>query len=238
MYDKKGDFMRRFTNCVIVTVCYWLLLLIGPALVRLWNDIGYSFAGAGYGSESFMYKVLIFFSQPISCFIAAAAAGNLFSGKHRLCTFVNCIVSACLCAAMSLNYFFFDDNLPMFGVMICSAIVCIITSVTQAKGLVYLDDKEMVARRERNRTVQRISPDYVNFAAGDAILAEPFMPLNSLHSHYRDEDGDLLLKMKNGSEYCYYDFPESLYSEMMHSGDPTAFIQNNIIGKYVCEKIE
>lgn len=98
----------------------------------------------------------------------------------------------------------------------------------------WLDNK----RHKQNRTVSHISLDGENCTTGDAILAEPFMPLNILRSHYRDGDGDLVLKMEDGSEYCYYDFPEKLYSEMMHSGNPVAFIQRNVRGKYICEKIE
>lgn len=230
--------MKRFMRCAVVTVCYWVAMFIGPAVVLLWNNFGYFFTGAGYGSDSFMYRVLSFFSQPISCFIAAGLAGSLFDGKHRLCTFVNCIVAACYCSAMTFVYLFFVDNASMLGVMIFSAIACIVTSVTQANGLVYIDDEKDLKRYKQNRVVSHISLDDKDHIAGDAILAEPFMPLNILRSHYRDEDGDLVLKMEDGSEYCYYDFPENLYSEMMHSGNPVAFIQRHVIGKYICEKIE
>ena len=230
--------MKRFIRCAVVTVCYWVAMFIGPTVVLLWNNFSYLFTGAGYGSDSFMYRVLSFFSQPISCFVAAGLAGSLFDGKHKLCTFVNCIVAACYCSAMIFIYLFFVDSASMLGVMIFSTIACIITSATQANGLVYIDDKENLKKYKQKSTVSRISLDNANCTAGDAVLVEPFMPLNVLRSHYRDEDGDLVLKMEDGSEYCYYDFPESLYSEMMHSGSPVAFIQRHIRGKYICEKIE
>lgn len=230
--------MKRFMRCTTVTICYWVAMFIGPALVLLWNNFAYFFTGAGYGTDSFMYRVLSFFSQPISCFVAAGLAGSLFGGKHKLCTFVNCVVAACYCSAMIFVYLFFVDNASMLGVMIFSTIACTITAVMQANGLVYIDDKEDLKRYKNNRPVSHISIDRENCANGDAILAEPFMPLNILRSHYRDEDGDLVLKMEDGSEYCYYDFPENLYSEMMHSGNPAAFIQRHVRGKYICEKIE
>ena len=182
--------MKRFMRCAAVTVCYWVAMFIGPAVVLLWNNFGYFLTGAGYGTDSFMYRVLSFFSQPISCFIAAGLAGSLFDGKHRLCTFVNCVVAACYCSAMIFVYLFYVDNAAMLGVMIFSAIACIITSVAQANGLVYIDEVDL-KKRKQGHAVSHISIDSKNLTAGDAILAEPFMPLNVLRSHYRDEDGEV-----------------------------------------------
>ena len=134
--------MKRFFRCSAVTFCYWLLMFIGPAIVLLWNNFSYYFTGAGYGSESLMYRVLTFFSQPISCFLAAGLAGSIFEGKHRLCTLVNCVVGACYCSASALMYLFFVENSAMLGAMAVSAIACIITAYMQANGLVCIDDAE------------------------------------------------------------------------------------------------
>ena len=70
-----------------------------------------------------------------------------------------------------------------------------------------------------------------------AILAEPYMPLNVLKSFTRDKDGDLILEMMDGSEYCYYDFPKSLYREMKNFYNTAEFIDRHVKGKYKCEKI-
>lgn len=70
-----------------------------------------------------------------------------------------------------------------------------------------------------------------------AILAEPFMPLNVLKSFTRDKDGDLILEMMDGSEYCYYYFPKSLYREMKNFYNTAEFIDRYVKGKYTCEKI-
>lgn len=136
------NFLRRFA----VTFCYWLLMFIGPAVVLLWNNFSYYFTGAGYGSESVMYRVLTFFSQPISCFLAAGLAGSLFDGRHRLCALVNCVVGACYCSASALMYLLFVDNSAMLGAMAVSAIACIITAYMQANGLVCIEDAEELER--------------------------------------------------------------------------------------------
>jgi hypothetical protein len=143
---ERRDLMKRFFRCSAVTFCYWLLMFIGPAIVLLWNNFSYYFTGAGYGSESLMYRVLTFFSQPISCFLAAGLAGSIFDGKHRLCTLVNCVVGACYCSASALMYLLFVDNSAMLGAMAVSAIACITTAYMQANGLVCTVDSEELER--------------------------------------------------------------------------------------------
>ena len=128
--------MKKFLNCTLVTLCYWVLLFIGPAIVLLWNNLSYSLTGGGYGQDSLMYKVLVFFSQPISCFLAAGMSGNIDNGKHKVCLLVNCVIGACYCAASFLMYSFFISNASMQWVMAVSAIACIVTAASQAKGLV------------------------------------------------------------------------------------------------------
>ena len=70
-----------------------------------------------------------------------------------------------------------------------------------------------------------------------AILAEPYMPLNVLKSFTRDKDGDLILEMMDGSEYCYYDFPQGLYIRMKNFYNTAYFIDLYVKGKFKCEKI-
>lgn len=127
--------MKKFLNCCLVTLCYWLILFIGPAIVLLWNNFSYYVAGTGYGSESFMYKLLTFFSQPIACFVAAGLAGSLFGGKHKLCVMINCVVGACFCAVLAFFNFFFSENVVMIGSLAISAVACIITAVMFSKEL-------------------------------------------------------------------------------------------------------
>lgn len=127
--------MKKFFSCALVTVIYWVLMFIGPAIVLLWNNFGYFFTGAGYGPESIMYKILLLLSQPISCFLAASIAGNALNGEHRLCVFANCIVGACYCTVCVFMYTFFVDNVAMLFTMAISEIACIITAYMQSREL-------------------------------------------------------------------------------------------------------
>ena len=82
-----------------------------------------------------------------------------------------------------------------------------------------------------NKT-SKVTPAY-----DEIILAEPVMQINTLVSYIRDKDGDLILEMEDGSEYCYYDVPKSLYREMKRYNNTAEFIDRHIKGKYKCEKI-
>lgn len=134
--------MKKILNCCLITLCYWLILFIGPAIVLLWNNFSYYVAGTGYGTESLMYKLLTFFSQPIACFAAAGLAASMFGGKHKLCTLVNCVVGTCLCAVLAMFYMFFTADLARFGSMAVSAVACIITAVMQAKDIKVTDPEQ------------------------------------------------------------------------------------------------
>lgn len=125
--------MKKFFECTLVTFCYWLAIFIGPAVVLLWNNLSYYVSGLGYGPESLMYKVLTFFSQPVSCFLAATIAMSVGKEKHNLCVLTNCILATVFCTVLTLYYV----NNADFGVkmwsMLVSAIACIATSIMTAK---------------------------------------------------------------------------------------------------------
>ena len=127
--------MKKFFSCILVTVIYWVLMFVGPAIVLIWNNFSYSFTGSGYGPESIMYRILLLLSQPISCFLAAGIAGNALNGEHRLCVFANCIIGTCYCTVCVFMYIFFIDNINMLFTMAISAIACIITAYTQSSEL-------------------------------------------------------------------------------------------------------
>lgn len=125
--------MKKFFECVLVVLCYWLAIFIGPAIVLLWNNFSYYVSGLGYGPESLMYKVLMFFSQPVSCFLAAAIATNVGKGKHNLCVLTNCIIGSAFCAVLTLSYVNNADFSVKMWSMLVSTIACIVTSVMTAK---------------------------------------------------------------------------------------------------------
>lgn len=125
--------MKKCFECILVIFCYWLAIFIGPAIVLLWNNFSYYVSGLGYGPESLMYNVLTFFSQPVSCFLAAAIATSVGKEKHNLCVLTNCIIGSIFCVVLTLSYV----NNADFGVkmwsMLVSTIACIITAVMMAK---------------------------------------------------------------------------------------------------------
>ena len=114
--------MKKFFECVLVTVCFWLIVFIGPALVILWNNLSYYVSGLGYGEGSVMFNVIKFLSQPISFLIAGAAASSMFSESHKVCAFVNCIIGVCFCVFLAFMEFAFTNNTLLAFDMIASAV--------------------------------------------------------------------------------------------------------------------
>ena len=98
-------------------------------------------------------------------------------------------------------------------------------------------EKELRKRPPAFNECKYIANTKKTISYNGAILAEPYMPLNVLKSFTRDKDGDLILEMMDGSEYCYYDFPKSLYREMKNFYNTAEFIDRHVKGKYKCEKI-
>ena len=123
--------MKKILTCSAATLSYWALLFLGPALILLLNNIGYYFSGGGWGPGSFMYNVLSFFSQPLSCFLAYAAAKGICKESHKICVLINCIVGigmTILSAIGASN----AGNTKLLISMIISTIVCTITAVIEA----------------------------------------------------------------------------------------------------------
>ena len=120
--------MKKFWVCAGATLAFWALIFLGPAIIMLFNNIGYYFSGGGYGPESFMYKVLQFFSQPISCAIAASAAESITGGNHKACTIANCVI----CALMCFLFAMITSDKAQLATMILSAVVSAIMAVLRA----------------------------------------------------------------------------------------------------------
>ena len=110
--------MKKFFECVLVTICFWLIVFIGPALVILWNNLSYYVSGLGYGEGSVMFNIIKFLSQPISFIIAGTAASSMFSE----CAFVNCIIGVCFCVFLAFMEFAFTSNTLLAFDMIASAV--------------------------------------------------------------------------------------------------------------------
>lgn len=123
--------VRSFFICCGAVLVYWVLILVGPALVLLLNNIGYYVTGGGWGPNSIMYKILEFFSQPISCFLAYGAAMSVSKGEHKICVLTNCIVAACMCGLL----IFTSATSMLSATMAVSAVCCIVTAVMVSKEI-------------------------------------------------------------------------------------------------------
>lgn len=117
--------MKKFWVCAGATLAFWALIFLGPAIIMLFNNIGYYFSGGGYGPESFMYKVLQFFSQPTACVIAAGAAEAICDGKHKVCTIANCVIAALMCFLFAMV----AGDKAQLATMIISAVVMSVMAV-------------------------------------------------------------------------------------------------------------
>ncbi len=122
-------------NLLKITGAFWALVLFGPGLVMILNNVTIWFSGAGFYEGSFGYEALVFFSQTIACALACNAAEGISSDHHQVCVLVNEIIAVCLFVIMAL-YMFFLLGETLKGInYVLSATVTIVYSVKTAKTL-------------------------------------------------------------------------------------------------------
>lgn len=117
--------MKKFLVCAGATLAFWGLFFFGPAIIMLLNNVGYYVSGGGYGPDSFMYKVLYFFSQPTACLIAVGAAEAIGNGEHKACTIVNSVLGALLCFVFAMV----STDKTQLAIMIISAVALSVVAV-------------------------------------------------------------------------------------------------------------
>lgn len=127
---------RKKTNwksvqiCISATAAYWAVLFLGPAVILLLNNAGYYVSGAGWGTDSLMYKILQFLSQPLSCFFAFAAAESVAKGRFRGWLWFNCLLGGAMCV---LFIFTAETDILRYA-MALSALTCIASALFDAFG--------------------------------------------------------------------------------------------------------
>lgn len=131
--------MKKFLLCFGAVLAYWALMFLGPAIVMLFNNIGYYVTGGGWGPDSLMYAVLQFFSQPISCFVAYGAATAILKENGKILILVNCVVAACMCVLFAITA---SETSQRFA-MIVSVVACVYTAVMAAKNIKQTQAKEI-----------------------------------------------------------------------------------------------
>ena len=121
----------KIVKSIGAIAAYWVLLFIGPAIVMIFNDIGYYVTGGGWGPDSLMHAVLQFFSQPISCAIAYGAMKYILKDDGKVLSLVNCVIASCMCAVFA----FTATETSQRWAMIVSIVVCAYTAVIASKEI-------------------------------------------------------------------------------------------------------
>ena len=122
--------MNSFSKTIGAIAAYWAIFLLGPAVILIMNNLGYLFTGGGYSQQSLMYKVLVFFAQPVSCYFAYSAAKEIYDGNIGKCVTVNCVLGTIFCGFLVL---FGSGDLVSRANMIVSLVVCVVTIVYSCK---------------------------------------------------------------------------------------------------------
>ena len=163
--------MKNFLVCLWATLVFWALIVFGPWLVIVMNNLGYWFSGGGWGPGSFMYKVLDFLSQPISCFIAYAAANVACKNEHPVCVMTNCIAAVCVCCLFSFGSFI-AENMRNAAIMLLSAVCCIVTLVYAAKEVSEIRKKKKAFSAEVKKLKEEISTMEASLKDHDAAYSK------------------------------------------------------------------
>jgi hypothetical protein len=127
--------VKRKTFCIIGSVAaYWALMFFGPALVMLFNNIGYYVSGSGYGPGSLMYTVIQFLSQPISVFLAYGAAKSICANIKTTSILINIVIAICVLVVLAFSGFVVGNALNAWQ-MVVSCAACIINAVQETKSI-------------------------------------------------------------------------------------------------------
>lgn len=134
-----GKMKKNTLSIIGATAAYWALLFFGPAIIMLFNNIGYYFSGGGYGPDSFMYKVLQFLSQPLSVFIAYSAAKSICNNIKTTSILINTIIAVCILVALAFAGFIVENTSNAIQ-MVVSCIACIVTAFWASKDIKNIEE--------------------------------------------------------------------------------------------------
>lgn len=132
MHTKSSRF-SSILKCLAITGAFWVLMLFGPLLVMLFNKITTWFTGGGFYEGSFGYEILVFFAQPLACYLAHSTAETISDSEHSICVLVNEIVSACILVILALVAFFLSSEITNGINHLVSSAIVIACSVQTAR---------------------------------------------------------------------------------------------------------
>lgn len=121
--------MRRIFKCLLITLAFWALAVLGPFMILLWNAL--SPRMARYEEGDLGYTILIVVAQAVSCGLAYSAANHLSDGNHDVCTLVNSII----CTVVIVALFVFSASVTEYVRYALAFIVCICCSYSKAKDI-------------------------------------------------------------------------------------------------------
>lgn len=123
--------MAKFFRYFASFIAYWALMFFGPAIVMLFNNIGYYVTGGGWGPDSLMYAVLQFFSQPISCVLAYGAMTAILKENGIIFVLINCVIAACMCVLFAVTASESSQRIAM----IVSVVACAYTAIMASRNI-------------------------------------------------------------------------------------------------------
>lgn len=93
-------------KCFGIIGAFWALVLFGPVLIGFINAFTNWFSGTGFLTGSFGYKLLVFFSQSLSCVMACHAADSISNNEHGVCVLINeTIATTCFLLLAARRFF-------------------------------------------------------------------------------------------------------------------------------------
>lgn len=81
---------KSIGKAFLVTLLFWALLIFGPFLLVIWNELSL----VRYDQGTLGYQFFATITQAISALIAWYAASHVFDGAYCRASGVNCIVGA------------------------------------------------------------------------------------------------------------------------------------------------
>lgn len=121
--------MRSVFKCLLITLVFWVLVVLGPVLILLWNAL--SPRMARYEEGDLGYTIMIIVAQAVSCGFAYSAADHLSDGNHDVCTLVNSIT----CAVVVVVLFIFSVSVTERIRYALAFAVCVGCSYSKAKDI-------------------------------------------------------------------------------------------------------
>lgn len=124
------DEKRSVGKTILSAVIFWAIVVFGPFVVYLWNEISPARMEQGMLS----YAIFLLVIQGACVAIAYYASSHVFDGAYHKVTFVCCIVSATLFVVMAISKTdFLEQNMQTIISYVFAAIISVVCAVFCAR---------------------------------------------------------------------------------------------------------